>query len=313
MSRPPLCRSHAMALLGASLVACIGPADEPPARRVASLAAQVTPLVQGIGDAENATFSPDGRLFVTGGENAYEIVREGTSYRAKSLYRGICNFTGIAVHRDFLYTTCAEGPDLTRSVPRLLAAPLESEMELEVIYDFAKLAIPNGIAFDERGRLFVTDFAPLAGKIVTLEFDPNDPTAVVGERVWHAMNHPLANGLKIYEGRVYMTDLTDIKVIPIRADGSAGRVTVLVSRLAVLDDLHVDEHGIVVGDFYGGRLVWYGHDGRMIEQSPRLFSAPSSITVGRPPLVPEGSLLVTEKGALGELTSADGNRLSLLE
>jgi hypothetical protein len=313
MSALDSCSSRVVALWGCALIGCIAPAEEPPELHLEPLTAQRTTLVQGIGDAENATFSPDGRLFVTGGENAYEIVREGEVYRARPLYRGVCNFTGIAVHADHLYTTCAEGPDLARSVPRLLAAPLGPEMELEVIYDFEQLAIPNGVAFDRRGRLFVTDFAPLAGKIVTVEFDPSDPMLVARERVWHAMNHPLANGLKIYEDRVYLTDLTDIKIIPIAADGSAGRARVLASRLAVLDDLYVDARGIIVSDFYGGRLLWYGHDGRMREQSDRLFDAPSSITPGRAPLVPEGSLLVTEKGALGELTSSDGNRLSLLE
>lgn len=276
------------------------------------LASTASTLVQGVGDAENATFASDGRLFVTGGENAYEIVKEGANYRAIPLYDGTCNFTGISERAGYLYATCAAGADLLSSTPHLLAAPLASPLKLKVVYDFQRLGIPNGIAFDERGRLFVTDFTPLLGKIVALSFDPRQPTRVVKEEVWHAMGHPLANGIKVHRGAVYMTDLTDLKRIPIRADGSAGRARVLATRLSVLDDLYVDDARILVADFYSGQIASYSHEGALLEQTEMLFESPSSITPGRAPLFPAGSWVVTEKGTLGELTSTVGNRVSLL-
>ena len=273
--------------------------------------ASVTTLVQGIGDAENTTFTADGRLFVTGGENAYEIVRDADGYRAEPLYAGTCNFTGIAARDSYLYATCAEGADLLRSTPHLLVGALDTHVALEVVHQFRKLGIPNGIAFDARGRLFVSDFTPLAGKIVTLTLDPSNPRRVAREAVWHDMGHPLANGLKIAGSHVYLTDLGELKVIPIRSDGSAGPVHSLAMRLSVLDDLWVGDDRIIVADFYGGRLLHYSLTGKLLKQTPPLFRSPSSVRPGRPPLVPEGSLVVTEKGALGELTSSDGNRLTL--
>ena len=269
-------------------------------------------LVEGIGDAENATFSSDGRLFVTGGENAYEIIRDGGGYRALSLYPGTCNFTGIVERAGFVYATCAEGPDLLSSVPSLLAAPLSGKVELRVIYTFKHLGIPNGIAFDDRGRLFVADFTPLSGKVVALELDPGAPTTVVGEEVWYGGSLLLANGLKIHRGSVYLTDLTDLRRIPIRADGSAGPPQTLATRLSVFDDLYVEDQRILVADFFGGQVLAYSHRGKLLEQTPAKFQSPSSVTPSRPPLFPAGSWIVTEKGNLTDLRSNVGNRVSLL-
>ncbi len=303
-----LARKLAWSAVLACCLAGRAAAQAPAARMIEG---SVTTVLQGIGDAENASFSEEGRLFVTGGANAYEIVRRGERYAAEPLYAGTCNFTGITVRARVLYATCAEGTDLLNARPLLLAAPITEHVALQVVHNFQKLGIPNGIAFDPRGRLLVTDFTPLAGKIIALSLAADDPLRVTREEVWHDMGHPLANGLKVYEGNVYLTDLTDLKVIPIRPDGSAGKVKVLATRLGVLDDLHVDATGILVGDFYAGRIVSYSLQGKMLGQTSALFRSPSSITPGRPPLVPEGTLIVTEKGALGELTSDDGNRVSL--
>lgn len=307
----PFCRSLAVTALFV-LTACAEPdGDEAQAPLLLTLASPPTTLIQGIGDAENATFTSDGRLFVTGGESVYEITKVGDVYQAQRLYEDACNFTGIVEHAGYLYTTCAQGTDLASLTPYLLAAPLAARVEFEIIHEFTKVGIPNGIAFDQLGRLFVTDFTPLLGKLVTISFAPSSPLSVTREEVWHSMNHPLANGLKIHDNKVYLTDLGELKVIPIAADGSAGRVSVIASRLAVFDDLLVSDTEIIVGDFYGGKLVHYSHAGRLLKQTDALFRSPSSITAARGPLAPPGSFVVTEKGALGELTSSDGNRVSL--
>jgi hypothetical protein len=306
-------RARIRALLPLALVACAEVEVEPELaqRELAAASAEPSLLVAGIGDAENATFSAEGRLFVTGGEGAYEIVREGAGFAARRIYDGVCNFTGIAERGGYLYATCQEGP-LLGGTPLLLAGAVMGEVQLQVIHRFQQVGIPNGIAFDARGRLLVADFTPLLGKIAVLRFDSGVPPRVAQEQVWHGMSHPLANGLKVFRDAVYLTDLSQIKRIPILEDGSAGRVSVLVTRVGtVFDDLHVDEQGISVADFYGGTLLSYSLTGRMRGQSPALFSAPSSITPARGPLLAPGTLVVTEKGELGELTSTNGNRVSL--
>lgn len=311
-----LCAAPAV-LLSVALSACAEPDADAEGRSsleesTATLAtAGRTLLLQGIGDAENATFSPDGRLFVTGGENAYEIQKRAGVYVAKPLFDGVCNFTGITVRAGTLYTTCLGAMDGPLAGAHLLAAPLAPEMKLKVVYDLKRVGFPNGIAFDDRGRLFVNDFTPLLGKIVALSFDPAAPSRVVREEVWFDLGLLLANGIKVFRGTVYMTDLGQLKAIPIRSDGKAGTARVLASRLAVFDDLYVDDQRILVGDFYGGVLVAYSHTGVLLGETPMVFQSPSSITPAQGPLVPAGTLVVTEKGELGELTSTVGNRVSL--
>lgn len=130
---------HACALLALTLSAC---ADLPEASDEATTSAlartpQVTALVQGIGDAENAAFTPDGRLFVTGGENAYEITKQPGGYAATRLYDGVCNFTGIVAHDGYLFTTCAEGDLLAQPKPFLLATPVRVQLRRHGLYSRA--------------------------------------------------------------------------------------------------------------------------------------------------------------------------------
>jgi hypothetical protein len=56
--------------------------------------------------------------------------------------------------------------------------------------------------------------------------------------------------------------------------------------------------------------VTYSHPGKLRKETPALFRSPSSVTPARGPLVPPGAG-GHERGALGELTSTDGNRGSL--
>src|SRR3546814_3908012 len=48
-----------------------------------------------IPSAENILFADDGRLFVSGGSNVFEITRDDDAYTATALYDGSCNFTGM--------------------------------------------------------------------------------------------------------------------------------------------------------------------------------------------------------------------------
>src|SRR3546814_6926621 len=62
-----------------------------------------------IPSAENILFADDGRLFVSGGSNVFEITRDDDAYTATALYDGSCNFTGMAIVGEALYAACFDG------------------------------------------------------------------------------------------------------------------------------------------------------------------------------------------------------------
>ena len=91
-----------------------------------------------IPNAENTLFTPDGRLFVSGGSNVYEIGRDTSGWQAAPLYDGSCNFTGLAQRGQTLYAACEDG--------RLYAATVGvGRPKLAPIYAFAAVTAPNGV------------------------------------------------------------------------------------------------------------------------------------------------------------------------
>ena len=62
-------------------------AVDPRSLCLSSACAETTVLVD-IPSAENILFSPAGRLFVSGGENVYEITRDGAGWRRGQVVRG---------------------------------------------------------------------------------------------------------------------------------------------------------------------------------------------------------------------------------
>ncbi|HKU37554.1 MAG TPA: hypothetical protein VJR89_05385 [Polyangiales bacterium] len=265
-------------------------------------------FVEGIGDAENAVFSEDGRLFVSGGTNAYEVIEAARGRSARPLYAGTCNFTGIVVRGQVLYTACVSGA-IGQSPAYLLAAELNAMPQLRIIHEFERAVTPNGMTFDAQGRLFVADATALQSQLVVITLDAADPLTVASEQVWLG-GFTFLNGLRYFDGTLYATDLNLIESIAIQPDGSPGALRVLASSLTVFDDLLPSADGILVADFLGGRLALYSLSGGLVARTAPLFANPSSVILGRAPLVPDQALLVTEKGEIGELESSNGNRVS---
>src|SRR3546814_7617747 len=105
-----------------------------------------------IPSAENILFADDGRLFVSGGSNVFEITRDDDAYTATALYDGSCNFTGMAIVGEALYAACFDG--------QLYAAQLDAHPALQPIHDLG-LGAPNGLAAGPDGTLFISN-GPLA-------------------------------------------------------------------------------------------------------------------------------------------------------
>lgn len=292
---------------------------ETPASLCIETACNQATSVAAVPDAENLLFTPDGRLFVSGGTNVYEVVRTGdTTVELTALSATDCNFTGLAYRRETLYASCASG--------ELYAGSLTGTPALTPIYQYTDTALPNGMATGADGSLYIAD-GPLPGngglpspKILRLQFDEQNPLQVIEQSTW--LEAPLAfpNGLVRLGDTLFVTDgevippaLGVVRAIRILADGSAGEVTTIATLDGVLDDLSLAGSDLVVTEFSTGRVVRLAPDGRQLSATDAGgFAFPSSVIVGQAPMFLPGEWLVAEKGLIGDTTSAFGNQLTVL-
>ncbi|HZR37832.1 MAG TPA: hypothetical protein VFA75_20840 [Nevskia sp.] len=270
--------------------------------------------------AENTLFTPDGRLFVSGDSNVYEVTRDGAGFHAVSLYDGSCNFTGMARRGDILYVACF---DL-----RLYALRLDQAgARLQPIYSLAGMAAPNGMSDGPDGELYLAD-GPLSSsqlpspKLVRLDFDAADPLKVVKQTAWLSQGVGLPNGLTRRGRTLWFSSssllppaLGQLNSVDILADGSAGPVRTIGTLAAIPDDLGVAGDDLLLALYSEGAVALVGAGGAILSQTaPLSFDLPSSVKIGQPPLVnPATDLLVTEKGVVGvDATGAlFGNALSV--
>lgn len=267
-----------------------------------------------IPDAENLLFAPDGRLFVSGGLNVYEIGHSGSRYTAQPLFTGSDNFTGLAIRQGVLY---ANGFGGTLYAGRLDAQP----MALAAIHGTG-LDSANGLAAGPDGELYVVN-GPLTQTpaILRLRLDPLDPLKVLSQDPWLPLTPGASfpNGVQIRGRTLYYSESTPtapgrIRRVAILADGRAGTPEDFASLGTSLpDDFSLPGEELMLASYFtDGRIGLFDRNGALRSSTdPGSFESPSQVRLGQPPLFASTDLVVTEKGVLGENDSTVGNVLSV--
>jgi hypothetical protein len=174
--------------------------------------------------------------------------------------------------------------------------PRHIEAYRRAIYDLPGVALANGAAADDKGRLYVADSTH--GTIWRLSVDTANPLTITMREPFSTGNL-FPNGLKVFGGAVYYTDFVAVKRIPLLADGSAGALATLAAQLTFFDDLYVDDRGIFIANYLFGSveaLTSAGVD--VLDTAAFTFSGPSSVLPAKGRLgLGQSDYLVTEKTA----------------
>jgi hypothetical protein len=304
----PVASSPPSAAFRAFAAGAAGPSVRPP---VPGRSAR-TVLHQELNEAENLFFTEDGRLFVSGGEDIYEIKRapDGT-FTKTDHFDEDCLVEGIVRSGQYLYGVCTLNND--DSQPSfLIAGELSAQPVFRTIAPLDAGSIPNGMTVDAEGRIYITE--TLTHQIVRVTLA--SPLEVKRTEVW-AGDILFVNGIKYLDHAMYVTMLDATLVsrflrIPMLPDGSAGRPERLYARLlTVLDDIIVFDGGFIITDFLKGTLIfWDARRGAYAETPAQTFYGPTSLVQGQPPMFTERQLIVAEKGMYLVRDECDGDLLS---
>ncbi|WP_140632657.1 hypothetical protein [Methylibium rhizosphaerae] len=156
------------------------------------------------------------------------------------------------------------------------------------------LALPNGLAVTQDGRLLLADYRlPGAAGVarVALDLTGERPRITASERDWlaaaHGIGHP--NRVRVLGRELFVSDFSFVKRYLFDDRAEVPLSLTLPGGVTVKNEVRVFQGATAVDD---------------IEP----FCC--SVKLGRAPLFDGHDVLITEKGLLGEFSSDYGNRLS---
>jgi hypothetical protein len=223
------------------------------------------------------------------------------------------NFSGLT--DSFLKKTVIRA-DLT------LAA---EDMVFEEVCVLEGIFLPNGMAADSDGNLYITDetFLP-KGQIIKLVISDKEKP-VIKQETWLTYRDGAfsPNGIVIRDDVVYFTDFViastrsaRVKKVPI-INGKPGTVETVYSAAGLFDDLDAGLYRgvpvLAVTDYLGNSIIFVSPaGGQGFRISSSMLASPSSVHFGTGGLFNTNELIITEKGLMFEYYSTLGNRVDLM-
>ncbi len=302
-------------------------------------------LAENIPDAENLLFTTDGRLFISASEYVYEYKADGDAEVMQ--YTPKAEFLGMAQSGNYLYvirSTMQLQPvqpldlagllkqglvqyiynqfsDMILKKELLRADLTKSPLIFTPVYTLQDMFLPNGMAADSSGNLYIADETFLTlGQIVKLTISGD----IITQKRWLSTSDDVCspNGMSIRNNTLYFTDfkISTGKAMVKKVDiinGNPGKVILLYSQTGFFDDLEAGNYkgknGIVVANFARGSLLMLDENGKFITEILKgELDFPSSVTIGAGDMFSSGDLIISEKGILMEHNSDIGNKVSIL-
>lgn len=249
-------------------------------------------------DAENQTYTKDGRLFVTGRDGIFEIIPSSVESVkvVQRLERQSCSFGGIVEVAGTLYANC-----YGKGLSYLYAAALKATPTFKRIYTLKNTVLANGLTADSRGWLYVA--STFKDQILRLVPSNTNPLSIARSETWLRGSGWLTNGIKFANEAIYWTDGTHVKRAIIKANGAPDKQKTIVAAPPFFDDISVDSTEIMVADYLSGAIRRYDLNGNPTATIRSGLAGPSSVARARAPL-PINSLIITERS---------GNQVSLVK
>ncbi|PCJ32106.1 MAG: hypothetical protein COA99_16670 [Moraxellaceae bacterium] len=288
-------------------------------------------VVDDIPDSENLLFTPEGRLFVSGGPNVFEVIKNDQGeFHKLDTFHDSCGVSGIIQRGDYIYGVCRKKNLDNSSTPYLIAGKIENlpesvsdatvdgdphpAIEMKIIGALSGLGNPNGMEVDEFGNLYIADF----GTANIFKLHMVNPEEIGSIELWAPKIAFLVSGLEWVDDVLYFTGIrrgTTTAImgkIELNEEGGVGEVTELFERkYTVLDDLAAYKGGIIITDYFKGSLIFWKNGELQAETMKDMFYAPSAVQPAQAPMFNQGALLVTEKGILYNSNKKYGNKLGL--
>ena len=251
---------------------------------------------------ENVHFTAEGRLFVTGQDNLYEISGSfAEGFEGKALLEG-GGCSGMASTRDTLYALCQGSSAGLTDFSSIMVLDLSNPDAVpEAVFQLSNMTLPNGMGLGPDGNLYISDGpVSVTPKIVRVLVSADDPAILLGQETWLSLLGDWPNGVTWHQGVLYTTlfgaGLGTVVAVPLNPDGSAGERQTVYTRGRIMDDLIAYQDTLIVTDWLDSRLFQITLDGNLLAETPAFgFSQPSSVAVGQPPMFDPSQLLVTER------------------